>query len=73
MSWQDDLTPKENVGGVESSWEDSTPREDEGPGGVETGGRTDGGGGERTKTYPPPEIPGSAQTMVETARLDKAR
>ena len=36
-------------------------------------GRTDGGGGEGTKTHPPPKPPGSNRPMAETARRDEAR
>ena len=37
------------------------------------GGRTDAGGGEGTKTHPPPEKPGSNRPMVATARRDEAQ
>ena len=37
------------------------------------GGRTDAGGGEGTKTHPPPNPPGSAHLMSETARRNKAQ
>ena len=65
------------------SWDDLTPREDGGPKGVETNGSPtasrsergeDGRGrGGMARNPPPPDTPGTAYPMAETARRNEAQ